>query len=574
MSWLLPHRLSTLHRAVSITLLYSAGLVALMPAAQAATIGKTLITSAQHQPLEASIAVSDIDAADFEANLASAAIYRQMGLTPTASMSIRFVPTSATTGQVLISTSEPVSTPFADVVLALNDGGKRKVMPKTLLMPLSNDVGTSVKQSNRVIAGAQKPNLPVVSNPIPEPLSVREGAPPPLINAPRTQASLSKLSAPNMPTSDTLPVVSASTATPLTMFQTSDMPEIVTNNSSMAASDTNLSNSANSTLTQDSSAQLSSSANNSAPDIQLDILSVQVKRQIQLKSELDNTTDRPPSPLIINANEMPADTAPPTQAQAAQQPADSALQPSITQPPTMQSPAPKPSTQLDNSANSYTVQRNDNLWIISQQIAQQNNIDVQTVMSQIKAQNPEAFIAQDADLLKADAKLSLPSYDVIPSQQNLQSAIAAQRQYYLQSNSGIVNKNNKKPAASKATDDTDDKQIVASKPIPAKTKPAATRPEEPTRTAIKTLPKAQFSVIAPGRDGSADGTQTKAAAATGNGLSTDILATLKSARQRTADQASRVATTNSALGQYTQRLQLQNQKLAELQARLKKLRNQ
>ena len=81
-------------------------------------------------------------------------------------------------------------------------------------------------------------------------------------------------------------------------------------------------------------------------------------------------------------------------------------------------------------------------------------------------------------------------------------------------------------------------------------------------------------MLAPGRDGSADGTQTKAAAATGSGLSTDILATLKSARQNTADQAKRVATTRNTLGSYAQKLQLQNQKLAELEARLKKLRNQ
>ncbi|MEO1852255.1 MAG: peptigoglycan-binding protein LysM, partial [Psychrobacter sp.] len=75
-------------------------------------------------------------------------------------------------------------------------------------------------------------------------------------------------------------------------------------------------------------------------------------------------------------------------------------------------------------------------------------------------------------------------------------------------------------------------------------------------------------------DGNADGTQAKSAADKGNGLSTDILAALKASRQETASQAQRLSKTSSALDNYTKKLQLQNQKLAELQARLKKLRNQ
>ena len=250
--------------------------------------------------------------------------------------------------------------------------------------------------------------------------------------------------------------------------------------------------------------------------------------------------------------------------------AETAMQPAASS----NSAAPTSSTVANNTAaaaSTYTVQRNDNLWIISQQIAKQNNLDVQTVMTQIKEQNPDAFIARDADLLKADAQLKLPDYDTVPSQQSLQTAIAAQRQYYLQSSSAKAKDSNKKKPLSKTDSNT---PKVASKPIPATTKPSAEDTDKPVRTTTKKLPQARFSVLAPGRDGSADGTQTKAAAATGSGLSTDILATLKSARQNTADQAKRVATTRNTLGSYAQKLQLQNQKLAELEARLKKLRNQ
>ena len=52
-----------------------------MSHAQAATIGKTVITSAQHEPLAASIMVTDIKTADFSASLANSTIYQQMGLT-------------------------------------------------------------------------------------------------------------------------------------------------------------------------------------------------------------------------------------------------------------------------------------------------------------------------------------------------------------------------------------------------------------------------------------------------------------------------------------------------------------
>lgn len=160
MSWHLPHcfyRLTTVHRAVSMALLYSASSVAMSvvmsSGAQAATMGKTIITSAQHEPLAASIIVTDIKAGDFSASLANPVVYQQMGLTPTASMTVRFKPISSTTGQLLINTSQPVSMPFADVVLAINEGGQRKVIPKTLLMPLDDSL--PIKPSNTVITTAK-----------------------------------------------------------------------------------------------------------------------------------------------------------------------------------------------------------------------------------------------------------------------------------------------------------------------------------------------------------------------------------------------------------------------------------
>ena len=84
--------------------------------------------------------------------------------------------------------------------------------------------------------------------------------------------------------------------------------------------------------------------------------------------------------------------------------------------------------------------------MIAQQIAQENDLNVQTVMKQIQSQNPDAFINKDAGQLKADAKLSLPSYEVIPSQKKLEDAISAQRQYSRRSNTAAIPKTTKKPS--------------------------------------------------------------------------------------------------------------------------------
>ncbi|AMN67833.1 hypothetical protein [Psychrobacter sp. P11G5] len=624
MSWHLPHRLTNIHHAMSIALLCSVSSVVLLPVAQAATMGKTIITSAQHEPLTASITVTDINAKDFAASLASPVVYQQMGLTPTASMAVRFVATSATTGQLLINTSQPVSMPFADVVLAINDNGQRNVVPKTLLMPLGNNV--PIKQPNRVMSGTKKPNLPVVSNSNSKPLTVRRGAPPPLFTSPSMQASVSTPSLPetnSLQTSNvkTLPVMSAVNVPTLPGSQTSNTAIANANvsqvtkatdfsnnslngnssNSSSTLRDTNLiANNSNvgkadkidhlninnledaaapniSSTTNNNNGQKNSALGNSVPTAdaigatgninkQVDILNIQVTRQIQLKEDAINNEASQPIPFAnnIEAKSTPSKASLPSSA-------NTTSNDNHNNNAGMTVAAPM-SGNTSTATTSYTVQRNDNLWIISQQIAQQNNLDVPTVMKQIKAQNPDAFIAQDADLLKANAELSLPSYDTVPSQQSLQTAIAAQRQYYLQTNPSRTKKTHeKKPTAVESASNA---KAIASKRTPSESKTASERSDKPSQVATKTLPKARFSVVAPGRDGSADGTQTKAAAATGNGLSTDILATLKSARQHTAEQAKRVAAANSTLGSYAKKLQLQNQKLAELEARLKKLRNQ
>ena len=596
MSCHLSHRLTTVHRAVSMALLYSVGYAALVSSAQAATIGKTVVTSAQHEPLAASILVTDIKTTDFSASLANSTVYQQMGLTPTDSMTIRFQPTSATSGQVFITTTKPVSKPFADVILAINDGAQRNVIPKTLLMPLNDSL--PITPSKNIVTGAKKPNLPVVSVTNAQPLTVRQGTPPPLFSSPKvsTYKSLAsdlaaaklpardiqapKIQAPNIqaPTvSSSLPAaVTATTQSNTTVYAPSRLNN--DNASSANSLDKNYLNT-NSTANNTAATSLNTLSSDTIEEgavtnKQFDILNIQIVRQIQLNNErsTDKMVATPMSPKKAmpptlnnqtstiqanSANSIVANT-PLNNVSTSDISSSSVASNQIA---AQQAVVPN---QSSNAEVNYTVQRNDSLWVIAQQIAEKNNLDVQTVMKEIKSQNPSAFINKNADQLKADAQLSLPNYDVLPSQQKLEAAISAQRQY---------NRKASIPVAKTTTTTSKPISKQASKAAPENPQ-AAKRTAKPAVTKTQTLPKAQFSVIAPGHQGSADGTKTKSGMAAGNGLSTDVLTILKSSRQSTASQAQRLSKTSGTLESYNRKLQLQNQKLAELQARLKKLRNQ
>ena len=584
MSCHLSHRLTTVHRAVSMALLCSVGYAALVSSAQAATIGKTVVTSAQHEPLAASIVVSDIRAADFSASLANSTIYQQMGLAQTDSMTVRFKPTSATSGEVFITTSQPVSTPFADVVLNINDKGQRNVIPKTLLMPLNSRL--PIDTPKNIVTGAKKPNLPSVSSNTAKPLTVREGAPPPLTLSPMlatTHSSTSELVASKLPA----PNIQAPTTTPTSQGNNlAYAPSRLDNgrlnnvNNTLNANDNDrnptsrldngrLSANGNVTTIGNSNINLNSAKNvandtalvnnktmpidnslsaTAVTDKQLAILNIQVTRQIQPSSKSEAGM-MAASPIMPTPSDNKASTP-----KASLDTSNTAV---ATVPSSVTNNASISTAANTTTASQYQVQRNDSLWVIAQQIAQENDLDIQTVMKQIQTQNPDAFINKDAGQLKADAKLSLPSYDVVPSQQKLEAAIQAQRQYSRRANTPVVKKAAKAPSKK-----------------PSETNQVAKQRKKPMITKTQTLPKAQFSVLAPGRNGNADGTQATSAAATGNGLSTDILATLKASRQSTAAQAQQLSKTSNALDSYTRKIQLQNQKLAELQARLKKLRNQ
>lgn len=105
-------------------------------ASKAASIGQTHIHSQQHEPLLASIDIHDIDSADFAVAIASESTYQQMGLNNTAPIRVEFVKKSSNSGALILTSNTPISEPFADVVLIVNNQGRTQSVPTTLLLPL------------------------------------------------------------------------------------------------------------------------------------------------------------------------------------------------------------------------------------------------------------------------------------------------------------------------------------------------------------------------------------------------------------------------------------------------------
>lgn len=414
MSWHLPQRLTNIHltavhKTLATGLLYSISATLSLATAQAATLGKIVVTSEQHQPLVAIISVTDIHTEDFSASLANPVVYQQLGLIPTDSMSVHFVTTSADAGTMVISTTQPVSKPFADVVLSINEKGQRNIIPKTLLMPLHKSVAIRQPNQATATATAQKTNLSVVSDHTAQTLAVKRGAPPPLF-----ASSSPSVASSAMANAQILAIAMPSTKIP-------------------SASTANVSNG--------------------------------------------------------SATAVPKDIAPDNQ----------------------------------TTTISYDVQRNDSLWSIAKKIAVQNNIDVQAVMKKIQHQNPDAFIAQDANRLRADAQLQLPNYQTRPSQKSLPVAIAAHRAHY---------------RIEPLTDD----------PINKAEQAAA------TEKAIAIPTKLTVTKSTAGNDTESDSTESKAQSAAVSTVSTDILATLKQSKQSKVAQDQEVQAANHTLSGYRQKL--------------------
>lgn len=500
------YRLTTINQSILAIVM---GLGFSTPA-YAIQLGQASVQSEQHEPLSATIPVSNIDANSFSASIAPAAMYSQLGLNPSANVSVQFQKTSDTSGTLLIHSSTPVSTPFADIVLNLNNDGEQYIEPQTLLMPLPKS-GNMLSDSRPVtiVPESSVSNLPTVSN---TPIIVSED---PL----------------NTYSSDSF---------------TSTNPQFIneTNHHSnnAIADDTNWSYTDNTTSQNTAplmagqivseEERILSSLVPEGTNTQMNILTKQLTRRVLSSNDLNDTNLTPfATPTVTESNI------------------------SATEPTTEYSEIPSfIDTQTDEAKTdttaTYVVQKGDNLWSIAYQIAQANDMNVQDVMTTLHTQNPNAFFNNQASQLKVNATLTIPNYRVVLSQKAIEEAISARKQQ--------SNKINKSQSARSAN--TVAQTTVANKKSDAQ---SVKRP----------LPTPQVSLVTQAQSGQAVGSQTKTTTGTKGLGQGELVDSLKDVRTQTVQRAKRVNTLNQELSSATQKLQLQNQRLAELEARLKSLKD-
>ncbi|OPH38058.1 hypothetical protein B5J94_04325, partial [Moraxella lacunata] len=149
--------------------------------------------------------------------------------------------------------------------------------------------------------------------------------------------------------------------------------------------------------------------------------------------------------------------------------------------------------------------------------------------------------------------LNLPNYQVVPSQKAIAEAIEARR-------------------ASR------ERAVTARQSASRSSTARQTRNDTPRRgsqvtakPAQKALPRAQMTLVTPTQQGSATGTNSKPTSNTTAGGG-NLAGTLKNTRQQTANNAKRVNSLNEELSSAARKVQLQNQRLAELENRLKNLK--
>lgn len=483
MSWHKTHRTTFIYQAVLASLF---GMVSLN--ASAINLGQANITSAQHEPLSATINVTNIDAANFHASVASNDIYRQMGLSPDAQISVSFTPTSNNAGQITLTSNQPISTPFADVVLNLNNNGEQIIEPQTLLMPLpaTNAFTLPEDKVTQVVTAKTRPNLPETS---------------PIVETPDDIMLFDE---------------------PVAQVITQGTPVLEPVPTAIGTSEGNIISKEEAVLSQ---------ITPEGTNRQVDILTEEIVRRVYPAGQVPTT----PTASTFDEPFIAQDTMP-------EQP--------VSQPEQTQTTAP---TESQSGQATYVVQQGDSLWSIANVIAQANNMSINEVITAIHETNPDAFNKGNINQLKTSANLNLPNYQVVPSQKAIAEAIEARR-------------------ASR------DRAITTKQSVNRSNTARQTRNDTPRRgsqvtakPAQKALPRAQMTLVTPTQQGSATGTNSKPTSSTTAGGG-NLAGTLKNTRQQTASNAKRVNSLNEELSSAARKVQLQNQRLAELENRLKNLK--
>ncbi len=523
--------------------------------AYAVNFGQTSIQSAQYEPLYATIAVNDIDKNDFNVSLANSAIYQQMGLTPNQNISATFQRTSPTSGKIVLRSSQPINEPFADLVLDVKNSDKKQFMPKTLLMPVGKNAAVNEKPQT-VVATATTPDLPKVT------------ATPKVVEA-KPEVTIAKK--PSLPTATVA-------TTPNTPAGIPDGEFAEATRQAFLASQAN----------QQSLEKTTDSKQKTKKDIKVETAQLNAKKSETNTKQSSKKLPPEPKPQkreavaknAVTKNKATKNVAS-TVAKSSEPPIgqvksdvvllkeiqeknlivkDKKTTKKIGKPKVKKRHNQKAKQQATNKKSAgkptYVVQKNDNLWSIALEISKRNKVNVHTVMKQIQQNNPHAFSHGKADQLLANKTLVLPDYDVIPSQKSLQAAVHSKKSAKKSSKySAKAKSKHRKKSKTKGRKSTKHTKYQA------KSKPKKTR-----KPVVR---KPKVSLVAPS---TAKSSSKKTAS--GSASNSQLVAMLKKKRQAAAKHASTVQQLNGKVSSYTKKLKLQNKKLAELEARLKKLKGQ
>lgn len=413
----------------------------------AVDMGNIEVQSAMDEPFRAKIPLSNLNSTlgKLKLGTASSGDYGRLGMQKSGvSLSYRVQDNGDGTGVLWVSSQQPVTQPFLDIVLDVDDNEKRFQHKVSAMVNPSNLQPANLKSDNAPLA-AQQGNFYSGTD---VPLVPQHSEPPPLLPTPAVD--LPQIAAPE---------AISNTGTPI---QTSSLPK----------------------------------------------------------------GDEPVA-LIID---KPYDKA--AADKAAAQPAKASKQPAAGQP-----------------RKKYQVVRRDTLWDISMRVSREQNIPINKVMQSIQAINRRAFIGGNPNRLRSGVTLSIPRFDEVNE---------------LARELNRTKKQAKRSQAYKA-------KRTAKKSTKRRYTAKKTRRTGSKRTQTKRLAKSEMRIVAPSYQGKAQG-ETKASQFTGSSkLPPQIASQVKKSRRATIDKRKRVNKLNAELSSYSQKIKLQNAKLAELEARLKQL---
>ncbi len=119
----------------------------------------------------------------------------------------------------------------------------------------------------------------------------------------------------------------------------------------------------------------------------------------------------------------------------------------------------EPAVQPSYTGDSYTVGRNDTLWAIANKVKPSGEISTEQMMLALQNENPDAFIGQNINRMKAGYTLNIPGHDSITSMSQREARAEVRRQYrdWKQGRIGTAGE-----AAAAATGETGRLELLAS----------------------------------------------------------------------------------------------------------------